>query len=86
MKNLNKKIFILGGDGFCGWPTALYLSRQGYLVTILDSLVRRKIDKKLGTKSLTPIKSISYEELISKKILHLKGWVKGYQEEILDHL
>ena len=36
--------------------------------------------------NFTPIKSISYEELISKKILHLKGWVKGYQEEILDHL
>ena len=36
--------------------------------------------------NFTPIKSISREELISKKILHLKGWVKGYQDEILDHL
>ena len=36
--------------------------------------------------NFTPIKSISHEELISKKILHLKGWVKGYQDEILDHL
>ena len=58
MKNFNKKIIILGGDGFCGWPTALYLSKHGYSITILDSLIRRKIDKELGTKSLTPIKSI----------------------------
>tara|TARA_B100000989_G_scaffold210628_1_gene159796 strand:+ start:3415 stop:4398 length:984 start_codon:yes stop_codon:yes gene_type:complete len=36
--------------------------------------------------NFTPIKSISHEELISKKILHLKGWVKGYQDKILDHL
>ena len=28
------KIFVLGGDGFCGWPTALGLSTEGYEVTI----------------------------------------------------
>ncbi len=36
--------------------------------------------------NFTPTKSISHEELVSKKILHLKGWVKGYQIEILNHL
>ncbi len=23
------KIVVAGGDGFCGWPTALYLSQKG---------------------------------------------------------
>ena len=39
------KILILGGDGFCGWPTALRLSKNGYEITIIDNLSRRKIDK-----------------------------------------
>ncbi len=49
------RIFVLGGDGFCGWPTALYLSARGYEVTILDNLSRRKIDTDLGIGSLTPV-------------------------------
>ena len=57
MKN-NKNIFILGGDGFCGWPTSLHLSNLGYKVIIIDNLSRRSIDKKLNINSLTPIKSI----------------------------
>lgn len=51
-------VFVLGGDGFCGWPTALHLSNQGYNVTILDNLSRRKIDVELGTQSLTPIADV----------------------------
>ena len=53
------KIFVLGGDGFCGWPAALHLSSLGYDVHILDSLVRREIDDELGVQSLTPIASMS---------------------------
>lgn len=53
-----RKILILGGDGFCGWPTSLYLSRLGCDVTIVDDLSRRRTDRKLGTDSLTPIRSI----------------------------
>lgn len=52
------QVFVLGGDGFCGWPTALHLSAQGYEVTIIDNLSRRNIDIELGTASLTPISSI----------------------------
>lgn len=53
-----KKILILGGDGFCGWPTALRFSSYGNKVTILDNGSRRAIDRKLGTASLTPIRSL----------------------------
>lgn len=52
------RVVILGGDGFCGWPTALHLSAHGHDVTIVDSLVRRRIDDELGVRSLTPIATI----------------------------
>ena len=48
-------IMILGGDGFCGWPTALHLSAQGHRVVIVDNLSRRAIDNELEAQSLTPI-------------------------------
>jgi UDP-sulfoquinovose synthase len=49
------RIFILGGDGFCGWPTALHLSALGHEIVILDNLSRRNIDNELEVSSLTPI-------------------------------
>ncbi len=52
---MNKNIIIFGGDGFCGWPTALFLSKHGYDVTIVDNLSRRNIDNELEAYSLTPI-------------------------------
>jgi UDP-sulfoquinovose synthase len=51
-------VMVLGGDGFCGWPTALHLSQQGFDVVIVDNLSRRKIDVDLGASSLTPISII----------------------------
>jgi UDP-sulfoquinovose synthase len=53
------KIIILGGDGFCGWPTSLHLSACGHDVTIVDNLSRRKIDIELEVDSLTPIRPLS---------------------------
>lgn len=52
------RVAVLGGDGFCGWPTALHLSNQGHDVAIVDNLVRRNADNELGTESLTPIAPI----------------------------
>ena len=52
------KIIVLGGDGFCGWPSALHLSARGHDVTIADNLVRRRTDAELGVSSLTPIRPI----------------------------
>jgi UDP-sulfoquinovose synthase len=49
------RVLVLGGDGFCGWPTSLYLSDRGHDVTILDNLSRRNIDNELEVQSLTPI-------------------------------
>ena len=52
------KIIVFGGDGFCGWPTALRLSSSGHDVHIVDNLSRRSIDNKLSSGSLTEIYSI----------------------------
>lgn len=52
------KIIVFGGDGFCGWPTALHLSNIGHDIVIVDNLSRRKIDIELGVESLTPIAQI----------------------------
>jgi UDP-sulfoquinovose synthase len=52
------KIMILGGDGFCGWPTSLHLSAKGHDILIVDNLSRRAIDIELEVESLTPIRPI----------------------------
>ena len=61
------KILVLGGDGYCGWPTSLHLSDAGHEVVIVDNCVRRAIDHELGAQSLTPIAD-------------LKERVKAWQE------
>lgn len=67
------KILVLGGDGFCGWATALHLSGLGHEVVIVDNLSRRKIDVELEIESLTPISSIS------KRV---KAWKEIFGTEI----
>ncbi len=52
------KVFVLGGDGFCGWPCAVNLAHAGHDVVLVDNLSRRKIDVDLGVESLTPIATI----------------------------
>ncbi len=56
---MSKRVLVLGGDGFCGWPTSLRLSQKGYAVTIVDNLSRRDIDRELECSSLTPIRPIT---------------------------
>jgi len=62
------KVLVLGGDGFCGWPTSLGLSNSGYDITIVDNLSRRKIDIELECESLTPIQPISTRLRVWKEI------------------
>src|SRR3954452_5160446 len=53
------KILILGGAGYCGWPTALHLSDAGHEGTIVDNLCRRRFDRaELGNTRLPPIRSL----------------------------
>jgi UDP-sulfoquinovose synthase len=52
------RVLVIGGDGYCGWATALYLANRGHEVAILDSLVRRHWDAQLQVDTLTPIAPI----------------------------
>ena len=52
------RILILGGDGFCGWPTSLHLSACGHDVDIVDNFARRDADLELCADSLTPIEPL----------------------------
>jgi UDP-sulfoquinovose synthase len=52
------RILVLGGDGFCGWPTALHLSAVGHDVRIVDNFARRCADVELEAESLTPIQPL----------------------------
>lgn len=62
------KVLVLGGDGFCGWPTSLHLSDIGHDVTIVDNLSRRAIDIELEVESLTPIQPIGERIRVWKEL------------------
>lgn len=80
------KVLVLGGDGFCGWPSALHLSARGHDVVIVDNLSRRKIDVELEVDSLTPIAPMSvrlaaWQEISGRTItFHDLTVGKDYQE------
>jgi UDP-sulfoquinovose synthase len=52
------RILVLGGDGYLGWPQAMYLSAAGHEVRIIDNLARRRFDLEHGFDSLIPIASV----------------------------
>jgi UDP-sulfoquinovose synthase len=77
------KIAVLGGDGYCGWATALYLSKQGHTVAIVDNFIRRQWDHELGAQTLTPIAPLSERLKVWKK---LTGYsIDSYVGDITDY-
>jgi UDP-sulfoquinovose synthase len=52
------RVLVLGGDGFCGWPTSLHLSACGHDVVVVDNFARRNADVELEAESLTPIRPL----------------------------
>lgn len=77
------KIAVLGGDGFCGWATALYLSQKGHTVAIVDNFARRLWDHELGAQTLTPIRPLAerlsvWQQLTGQVIESYVGDVADY--------
>jgi len=77
------KIAVLGGDGYCGWATALHLSARGHSVAIVDNFSRRQWDHEIGAQTLTPIRPLAerlrvWEELTGKAIELFVGDVTDY--------
>ncbi|MEL6501953.1 MAG: NAD-dependent epimerase/dehydratase family protein [Cyanobacteria bacterium J06631_6] len=82
------KVIILGGDGFCGWPTSLHLSNLGFEVIIVDNLSRRNIDNELEVSSLTPIAPIgqrlsTWKELTGRSIKFYNIDIAGEYDRLL---
>ncbi|MBF0454335.1 MAG: NAD-dependent epimerase/dehydratase family protein [Magnetococcales bacterium] len=67
------RILILGGDGYLGWPTSMYLAGQGHQVMVVDNYLRRQICLEQG---LTP--------LIAVPDLHQRcqQWLKSHGSRI----
>ena len=77
------RIAVLGGDGYCGWATALYLSGKGHSVAIVDNFARRLWDFELGVQTLTPIRPLPerltvWQQLTGKTIELFVGDVTDY--------
>jgi UDP-sulfoquinovose synthase len=78
------RIAVLGGDGYCGWPTALYLSQRGNEVAIVDNFYRRLWDHELGAPTLTPIRPLPerlriWHRLTGKTIESFAGDITDYE-------
>lgn len=61
-------VLILGGDGYLGWPTAMYFSIRGHKVTVVDNYFRRNSCEELDTSLLYPIPSLLERAKIWHKI------------------
>jgi UDP-sulfoquinovose synthase len=66
-------ILILGGDGYLGWPTAMYFSSRGYDVTVVDNYFRRNACVELDVGMLYPVPTLVerakiWNELTGKEI------------------
>jgi UDP-sulfoquinovose synthase len=78
------KICVLGGDGYCGWATALYLSEKGHSVSVVDNFIRRQWDFELGAQTLTPIQPLTdrlrvWKQLTGKSIQLFTGDLNDYE-------
>ncbi len=51
-------ILVLGGDGYLGWPAAMYFSNRGYDVTVVDNYFRRKSCLDLDVGMLYPVPTL----------------------------
>jgi UDP-sulfoquinovose synthase len=74
----DEQILILGGDGYLGWPTAMYFSHRGYQVTVVDNYFRRNACTELDVGMLYPVPTLVqrakiWHELTGKEIKVLIG-------------
>ena len=77
------RVLILGGDGYLGWPTAMYFSNKGHEVAVVDNFMRRRMHLERGTDSLTPIQLMpqrieAWKEVTGKTITSFVGDIKNW--------
>ncbi len=76
------KILILGGDGYLGWPTAMYLANRNHEVAVVDSFHRRLWDHEIGADSLIPI--LPLQERVNLWARLGKPSIKAFVGDITD--
>ncbi len=62
------KILILGGDGYLGWPTAMYFSNKGHEVAVVDNFNKRKWELEEGVEPLIPISTLHERIKVWKEV------------------
>lgn len=77
------RILVLGGDGYLGWPTAIYLSKQGHSVAVLDNFSKRSWEIALGVQPLFPIQTLherveAWKEVTGREIQLFVGDLRDY--------
>jgi UDP-sulfoquinovose synthase len=54
------RILILGGDGYLGWPTAMYFSQRGHDVMLVDNLAKRQWEAEVDGAPLEPLPTLRH--------------------------
>lgn len=77
------RILLFGGDGYLGWPQALYLSNKGHEILIFDNFLRRHFDLEQNFASLMPIYTLqervsAWKELSGRQIQFFVGDTTDY--------
>ena len=49
------RCLILGGDGYLGWPTAMYLSKRGHDIMVVDNYLHRRLALQCNAPALYPV-------------------------------
>lgn len=77
------RVLILGGDGYLGWPTAMYLSRRGHAVAVMDNFAKRRWEMELNVEPLIPIHTLhdrvkAWREVSGEQIELFVGDLRNY--------
>lgn len=78
------RVLILGGDGYLGWSTAMYFSKRGHEVAVVDNFLRRRLQMERGSDSLTPIAPLhervrAWKEVTGKTIEMYIGDLQNWE-------